>query len=166
PDELAALYRKIESRLLTAWDAPLINDFLAMIFYGLLRQLCTNWCADANGSIRHDLLANEGGMISAQPALRMKDMAAMLRSNPSLRECLRDLSREAIEQSIDSSPQLKYAVRVYIDQFGDRCQDELKLESPTLFDDPLPLYRAIGQLASAPEPEPERSNDARTSAEQ
>jgi pyruvate,water dikinase len=31
--------------------------------------------------------------------------------------------------------------------FGERCADELKLESPTLVDDPLPLYRAIGQRA-------------------
>src|SRR5207253_2447696 len=31
--------------------------------------------------------------------------------------------------------------------FGDRCLEELKLESPTLFDDPLTLIRSVGQLA-------------------
>jgi phosphohistidine swiveling domain-containing protein len=39
-------------------------------------------------------------------------------------------------------------------EFGDRCFDELKLESPSLTDDPLPLYRSIGRLASVPSPEP------------
>ncbi|HET8668716.1 MAG TPA: PEP-utilizing enzyme, partial [Terriglobales bacterium] len=36
----------------------------------------------------------------------------------------------------------------YVEKFGDRCTDELKLESPTLHEDPLPLFRAIGHLAA------------------
>jgi hypothetical protein len=34
PDELVAYYRDLERQLLTRWDAPLVNDFFAMIFYG------------------------------------------------------------------------------------------------------------------------------------
>src|SRR5690606_4496021 len=30
-DELAGAFRRLERQLLTRWDAPLINDFLAMI---------------------------------------------------------------------------------------------------------------------------------------
>jgi phosphohistidine swiveling domain-containing protein len=37
--------------------------------------------------------------------------------------------------------------RAYIDRFGDRTVNELKLESATLHDDPLPLLRAVGALA-------------------
>ena len=42
----------------------------------------------------------------------------------------------------------------YLDQFGDRCLDELKLESATLADDPLPLFRSIGAMASRVSHEP------------
>ncbi len=42
-DELVAYYRRLESDLLPNWDAPLVNDFFAMIFYGVLRQLVTKW---------------------------------------------------------------------------------------------------------------------------
>jgi rifampicin phosphotransferase len=35
----------------------------------------------------------------------------------------------------------------YLAKFADRCLEELKLESPTLRDDPLPLLRAVGNLA-------------------
>ena len=38
PDELAGAYRDLRRKLLTRWDAPLVNDFFAMIFYGVLRQ--------------------------------------------------------------------------------------------------------------------------------
>lgn len=42
------------------------------------------------------------------------------------------------------------AFRNYLDKFGDRCFNELKLESPTLNDNSLPLLRNIGALASVP----------------
>ena len=38
-------------------------------------------------------------------------------------------------------------MRSYLAKFGDRCLDELKLESATLHDDPLPLQRSIGEFA-------------------
>ena len=54
--------------------------------------------------------------------------------------------------------------RAYLDKFGERCLNELKLESPTLHDDPLPLLRAVGQLAQqmrrrndSADPDPEGS---------
>ena len=31
---------ELEKKLLHKWDAPLVNDFLAMIFYGKLKQKC------------------------------------------------------------------------------------------------------------------------------
>ncbi len=43
---------------------------------------------------------------------------------------------------------LRTAYEDYLATFGDRCLNELKLESPTLHDDPLPLLRAVGQLAA------------------
>src|SRR5690606_32434576 len=33
PDELAAHFRDLERQLLLRWDAPLVNDFFAMIFH-------------------------------------------------------------------------------------------------------------------------------------
>ena len=47
PDELVAHYRDLENRLLLAWDAPLVNDFFAMMFYGVLRRLRARGAATA-----------------------------------------------------------------------------------------------------------------------
>ena len=44
-------------------------------------------------------------------------------------------------------PEFRALYEEYLDRFGDRCLEELKLESPTLFDDPLTLIRSVGQLA-------------------
>ena len=40
---LAAEYRRVESLVLDQWDAPLINDFLCMIAFGLSRSLMEKW---------------------------------------------------------------------------------------------------------------------------
>ena len=149
PDELVSLYRSVESQLLSAWDAPLINDFFAMIFYGLLRQLCARWGKEAPAGLQNDLLAGGGDMVSTQPARKIEEMADLLRSESGLGDVFRKGSRQEIERALAHSPALQDAVTAYLEKFGDRCEDELKLESPTLNDDPLPLYRSIGQLASA-----------------
>ncbi|MCX6046823.1 MAG: phosphoenolpyruvate synthase, partial [Chloroflexi bacterium] len=54
-DELPAYYRTLEQQLLTRWDAPLVNDFFAMIFYGVLRKLVMQWCGDLAGTLQNDL---------------------------------------------------------------------------------------------------------------
>lgn len=51
-------------------------------------------------------------------------------------------------------PELAAHLHDYLARFGDRCTEELKLESLTLHDDPTPLWRAIGLAAARRPPEP------------
>ena len=83
-------YRDLRRKLLTRWDAPLVNDFFAMIFYGVLRQLTARWCDDTEGTLQNDLVGGEGGMVSAEPAQRMQAMARVAAKHPdSRRGCAR-----------------------------------------------------------------------------
>ena len=150
PDELAAAYRDLESQLITRWNAPLVNDFFAMVFYGVLQRLCAHWCGDASGALQNDLLSAQGGMISTELAVRMRDMAAA--ADPALREILMTGTRRDVERAIQTRPAFATLYRGYLDQFGDRSIEELKLETSTLHDDPLNLFRSIGSLASRPAP--------------
>jgi len=147
PDELCRAFRDLERRLLTRWDAPLINDFFAMIFYGVLRKLADNWCGDAANSLQNDLLCAEGGIISAEPAQRVRQMAELAAPHAQLVAILCDGSLPAIQQALAGAPELKASYEAYLDKFGDRCLQELKLESPTLHDDPTTLLRSIGHFA-------------------
>jgi rifampicin phosphotransferase len=147
PDELVAYYRDLEGQLLTRWDAPLINDFFAMIFYGVLRALAAKWCHDEAGALQNDLLCGEGGMISAEPAARVRTMAEIARDQPDLVAALCEKSLPAIDRAMERVPEFRAEYEAYLDKFGDRCMEELKLESATLHDDPLMLLRSVGQLA-------------------
>lgn len=146
-DELVAYYRKLEQQLLTRWDAPLVNDFFAMIFYGLLRKLTERWCADNHGTLQNELLAGSGGIISAEPVIWMQHMAQLAAADPTFITTLGQGSVPEISAYMPGLPKFEAKYQAYLDKFGDRCLEELKLESATLYDDPLILLRSVGQLA-------------------
>ena len=146
PDELIAHYRELRGRLLLSWDAPLVNDFFAMIFYGLLRHLVMRWCGDAAGTLQNDLIGGEGGIVSAEPAVRMQRLAR-LAVDSGLAETLTTATLGEIFAGIPADHPFVVEYRSYLEKFGDRTVNELKLESATLHDDPLPLLRAVGALA-------------------
>ena len=147
PDELLAYCRNLERRLLTHWDAPIINDFATMFFYGVLRRLTGNWIGDNSESLHNDLLSADQGMVSAEPARRIKQLAELAAPVAALVEALCAADTAGMRAQAADQPEFSRALDDYLERFGERCMEELKLESPTLHDDPSPLLRAIGQYA-------------------
>ncbi len=144
-DELATEYRRLERELLTRWDAPLVNDFFAMIHFGLLGKLTERYTGQAG--LHNALLANAGGMISAEPAQRIAAMAELAADDERLVDRLRHAEAREAEDALAAHPPLQQLYREYLARFGERCLEELKLESATLVDDPTPLLRSIGHTA-------------------
>ncbi len=147
-DELVAHYRELRGKLLLHWDAPIVNDFFAMISYGLLRSLVMRWGGDPGGTLQNDLIGGEGGIVSAEPAVRMRRLAASAARHPDLRDRLASGDPESIRAHLSNAPDFAREFQAYLDKFGDRTVNELKLESTTLHDDPTPLWRAVAALAS------------------
>lgn len=174
-DQLAAHYRDLERQLLKQWDAPLVNDFFAMIFHGVSRRLAEKWCGDRDGSLQNALLRDVSGtdvsgtpemsgaanvttahntangrgtgMISAEPARRVRAMARLAAEQPALVAALCENAPDAARNAMKNTPQFQAMYDEYLADFGERCLEELKLESPTLHDDATPLLRAVGNLA-------------------
>ncbi|HVO82861.1 MAG TPA: PEP/pyruvate-binding domain-containing protein, partial [Syntrophobacteria bacterium] len=158
PDELVALYRELEKKLLTRWDAPIINDFSTMIFVGLLRRMCNPWGGDRGGALVNELLRGTDGMVSTEPARLIGEMARLAAEDPRLADLLRRGELRDILVELPRHDEFRARYLAYLRHFGDRCVNELKLESPTLHEDPLPLLRAVGSLAERqPSAEPLKS---------
>ncbi|MES2997432.1 MAG: PEP/pyruvate-binding domain-containing protein [Verrucomicrobiota bacterium] len=153
--QLAAYYLDLESKLLRKWDAPLVNDFFAMIFYGVLRSLCVKWLGDTGGTLQNEMLADTGGIISAEPPRRILRMAEIARGVSGLPELLtdQDIPLRQKRAAIATSPALSGELERYLADFGDRCLEELKLESPTVHDNPSTLLSSIGALARREPPD-------------
>lgn len=148
PDELAAYYRTLQRQLLRRWDAPILNDFMAMIFHGLLRSLVTRWIDTSAESLHNDLVRGVGGVVSVEPAAKLRQMAELIKDDAALIRVLRTADVADMRKAVDASTSLKAMYQSYLDKFADRCLEELKLESPTLADDPTTLLRCVGHMAS------------------
>ena len=149
-EELIAHYRDLERQLLKKWDAPLVNDFFAMVFYGLLRSLCGKWAGDKDGTLQNELLLDCGEIISAEPPRRIMAMARLAAAVAGLPQQLADPALPVGKKlaALNQSSELGGALASYLADFGDRCLEELKLESPTVGDDPSSLLVSIGVMAT------------------
>ena len=146
PHELAALYREMEEKLLWEWQAPIVNDFFVMVFYGTLKRLCTAWCGDAAGTLQNDLIAGEGGIESTEPTKLLLALAARARQEPELSRLLGERSPAELAATIPADPRFAaFAAEIarYLDLYGFRCVNELKLEEPSLRDRPAFLYQIL-----------------------
>ena len=152
-DELAAIYRDLEEKLLRHWRAPLVNDFFAMIFFGVLVRLVEKWLPGAPPTLANDLLCGEGGIISTEPAKRVLALSARVAADPALTALFDAEPDDARLWSRIGAAQehagFHGELQTYLDRFGDRCANELKLETLTHGDDPSFLVRLIRTYARA-----------------
>ena len=150
PMALLDVYADLERRLLWSWSTPIVNDFFVMIFHGLLRSLCSKWVPDGE-DLHNSLLAGEGGLLSAAPALDGLELAGQIRARTEWRVLFdSDLSDDRVYTASAEVPSLRAALDEYLEAWGDRCADELKLEVPTLRHRPGLLIGTLRAYLAAP----------------
>ncbi len=147
-EALLAEFDRLQNEVIPHWDTPLLNDMYCMIFHGALRAVTTRWLPADCSDLHNALVSGEAGIISLEPIQLMQKMAALVAVTPGLAKLMQEGKRIDVERAIASSPGLFELYSNYLDRFGDRCVDELKLESATLQEDSLPLLRAIGRMAT------------------
>ncbi|HEX2092031.1 MAG TPA: PEP/pyruvate-binding domain-containing protein [Longimicrobiaceae bacterium] len=172
-DALLALYRRLEDELLRHWQTPLVNDFFAMIWFGVLGRLVERWLPDAPPTLVNDLLAGEGGIVSTEPARRVMALAREVSRSPALRAAFEGQPDDAAlwqeVAALEELAPLHREMRAYLDHFGDRCANELKLETVTLGESPELLVRTVRAYLRAgmtdPDATREREREIRRAAE-
>src|SRR5690606_9910638 len=81
-NELMVLYLNFERALLNEWKAPLLNDFFAMIWFGLLKNRCEDYTGGEHPNIHNDLLCGSADIISTQPIHRSVEIATYISGIP------------------------------------------------------------------------------------
>ena len=147
------LYRRLDDEVLRHWTAPIINDTRCMIAFGLLQSLTRRWLAsggaDEAASLQNDLLCGEGDLKSTEPMRLLLEIAREVDASPPLKERFLEEPPEELWRTLreaageGSSPAEQDALarlgprfHAYIRDYGYRCVDELKLESPDFHDRP------------------------------
>jgi pyruvate,water dikinase len=141
-EEIYERIRDLEVRLLGTWHVPILNDFLCMVHFGILKVLTARWLGAVDPALQNDLLAADGSMESVEPTRELIRMAGAVVADPALRRLIEETRPEdALEALAQSAHSTFYErVRAYLAIYGFRCMDEMKLESRDLHQDPSFLF--------------------------
>ncbi|NTV15463.1 MAG: hypothetical protein HGA96_16285 [Desulfobulbaceae bacterium] len=156
PHQLLEVYREMEEELLWKWKTPIINDFYVMIFYGTLKKLCIAWCRDVGGSLQNDLICGGGDIESTKPTKMLMEIAARIGSDAALKRLFLEKSPETLATIIPrlaQAEEIYTAVTEYLDRYGFRCINELKLEEPSLKETPQFVYQMLQNYLNLANPE-------------
>jgi rifampicin phosphotransferase len=144
--ELMALYHRYEHTLLKKWKAPLVNDFFAMIYFGVLQKLVLKYQLDDSGTLHNDLLCGARDIVSTDPIRRCLALAdAIQRDEPTRQQFLTKNADElyAAYQRGAWPQAIRDDVAAYLDKWGNRCVGELKLETVTYRQDPASFLQIL-----------------------
>lgn len=147
-DELMQLYLDFEQKLLLEWKAPLLNDFFAMIWFGMLQKQCEQFTGGRNPNLHNDLLCGSNDIISVQPVHRSIALAARIAAVPVLKDLFLQQNEHQIYDTLLTSADPDFAVMKadidrYIADFGERCVGELKLETISYAQEPARFVKVL-----------------------
>lgn len=159
PPQMLEIYQILEDEVLWKWKAPILNDFEAMIFYGLLKRLTVKWKLDDDGTLQNDLLCGEGGIRSTRVTTELALIAKQIEASEGLKSIVLTSSPEEALLKLRSEPafsDIKKAFEKYIDEYGVRSVDEMKLESIPIKDNPIFCISVIQNYLRTAVPDPDK----------
>lgn len=144
-EELMRLYMNFEQTLLKKWKAPLVNDFFAMIYFGVLQKLITKYNISDNKNLHNDLLCGARDIISTEPIRLNLAISTMIQEDAAAKELFINNNEQEIWKQLSNGkhPHVKKALDNYIDRFGERTVGELKLETITYTQEPAAFVKII-----------------------
>lgn len=150
-DQIYEYYLQLEREMLWKWHAPIINDYLCMIHYGMFKKLTHRWLGQLGDSFHNDLLAGNGNLESAEPTKKLIIYSAYVSKNESLKNIILITPNELCLEAINQSEHQEFYKMVldYIDQYGFRCMSEMKLEQKDMHQDPSLFFVFIKNLINS-----------------
>lgn len=144
--ELMNLYLSFEKTLLKKWKAPLVNDFFAMIYFGVLQKLVLNYKIDEHGTLHNDLMCGAKDIISTEPIRRCLAIAGSIQKDETAKQRFLTGTEEELHHwhlNKQLPPEISTQIDDYLTLFGNRCVGELKLETITYTQDPAAFFRIL-----------------------
>ena len=137
-DKIYQHYQALEREMLWQWHAPIINDFLCMVHYGIFQKLTRKWLSHLGEGFNNDLLAGNGNLESAEPTRKLITMSGYVSKKPLLKELILNTPNELCLEAVNQSQfqEFYHMVLEYIDNYGFRCMSEMKLEQKDLHQEP------------------------------
>jgi pyruvate,water dikinase len=128
----------------------LLNDFITQQVYAAVGGLIESWDIGDAMATRNELLCGETGMDSVEPVRSLVALVEGVACDPAARALLESPAEPAVVyDTLTSDPRfntLGSQLREHVERYGARSLEELKLETRTFADDPLPIVQIMRNL--------------------
>jgi pyruvate,water dikinase len=143
-EKIWADYQQFETLMVRQWKAPLVNDFFAMIYFGLLQKQCAAIVPE-DLNLHNRLLAGSDAVLTTQPMKELPKIIKAIKANEQLSTTATNGSVEEFSLELhrpEHLPVLKM-IQDYIRVWGERSVAELKLETVTYQQNPMLLLNLL-----------------------
>ena len=148
--ELIALYGQLREKLFDKWGVTLLNDTYAFVFTGLLKSAFKKSGTENYEEETIKYISGISNIESMKPVRELMRISALVLSE-SKTNALKVLSNNAEVMSFLNEPGvIQEELKNYIEIYGDRCLQELKLEAKTFRTSPILLIRKILEYTEEP----------------
>lgn len=135
PADIWKDYKKFKDVLVNEWSPPLANDLLAMIYFGTLQKLSTNWLDDEQ--LHSQLVTGKHAVISVLPAKLINQIIETALEADQLKFIQNHTEKSVWELCVKGEfGETGKLILKYIELYGDRSIGELKLENETYSQSP------------------------------
>lgn len=148
PKELMELFWWVAESLISKWDITLANDMYAFLYTGLLKsRLKKKGMDDIKVNSTISRLANLESMKPVKELVRLSILAKETDGIDELKQIRSKADFDAYFLS-EGKEELKQKIGEYINRYGDRNLEELKMESPTFRTNPELLMCKIVEYSA------------------
>lgn len=138
--ELIELIERLGRALYEPYAIAMVNDFFAQQLYELAGKLIARWGLGDPASLRNELLCGERGMDSVAPVRSAVRLAEQIRLDAALRGAFESPAADVeVWERLHREPRFApfcAALAAHLEAYGDRTLHELKMETPSLEENP------------------------------
>lgn len=141
-EQAYAAYRTVDRDLVERWGPLMVLDAILLTLTGAVFLLTKLFLPKAPEWFLYAVVGPGADVESADPARAMTELAQLVRADPELTTLINSSAPEQIYAELQNSDRTEFLSRVndYINLYGYRSLDELKLETPDLREDPASLF--------------------------
>jgi len=133
PKEWFTFYEIHSEKLFSEWSATFINDFFTFKSYDFLNRLVISYGFNENENITNDLLSGLEGVFSDELVHSLLQLKEEIRDDKKLIVLFKNSPTRILQLlKTDLFLPFKQKFYAYIDAYGDRTLEELKLESENM----------------------------------
>lgn len=142
--ELWINFQKGIDHLFQPWYLTIVNDFVAFKSFAWLQNLIKKWKISSEDSFANNLLCGLGEIESEKAVLKTLEFKMQIEASPQLRALFKKNIDQILQAFTENThPQFFQKIHKHFELYGDRSLAELKLETPSLRQDPKPYFELL-----------------------